>query len=53
MKLIKTKPLTEEEQIDIDKGFEQYLQSCPVIPSRIDSKTGALVISKEEWDDWD
>lgn len=51
MKLIKTKSLTEEEQIDIDKGFEQYLQSCPVI-GYSDLKLHATVLSKEEYDNW-
>ena len=48
-----TQILTEEKQKDIDKEFEEYIHNCPIIPSHIDPKTGALVISKEEWEDWD
>ena len=47
-----TKILTEEEQKDIDKEFEDYIHNCPII-GYSDPKLHATILLKKDWECWD
>lgn len=47
-----TKILTEEEQKDIDKEFEDYINNCPTV-GHSDPNLHVTLLSKEEFDAWD
>lgn len=47
-----TKILTEEEQKDIDREFEDYIHKLPIV-GHPDPTGKYLLVSKEEYDNWD
>lgn len=46
-------PILEEDNNNEDQIVSTFLSHCDIAPSKVDPNSGAIILSKEEWDDWD